>query len=221
MYLSRVYLDQERNETMKAMARPRLLHGAVEQGFAGKRQRRLWRIDRHDHDCQLLVLSGEEPDFAHLAEQFGFPDSEPLWETRDYRPLLAKLKMGQSWQFRLCANPTRSSAKDKDQKAERGKVFAHVTQEQQKQWLLQRADNCGFILDENSFDVVHTNWYKFSNNQSEKRKITLRTATFEGTLTISDLERFKNALVSGIGRAKAYGCGLLTIANRRGDRDGQ
>lgn len=221
MYLSRVYLDQERIETMKAIYRPRLLHGAVEQGFAGKRQRRLWRIDRLDEDCQLLVLSGEEPDFAHIVEQFGFPDSEPLWETKEYRPLLAKLKTGQSWQFRLCANPTRSSAKDKDQGMARGKVFAHVTQEQQKKWLLQRAVNVGIILDENAFDVVQTNWYKFSNNQSEKNMITIRTATFEGMLTISDLERFKNVLISGIGRAKAYGCGLMTLANRRGDNDGR
>lgn len=220
MYLSRVYLDQERHETMKALARPRLLHGAVEHGFAGKRQRRLWRIDRRTNDCQLLVLSVEEPDFAHLAEQFGFPDAEPLWETKDYRPLLAKLEKGQSWQFRLCANPTRSSAKDKSQKAERGKVFAHVTHDQQKKWLIDRANNCGIILDENAFDVVHTNWYRFSNNQSEKRRITIRTATFEGVLTVDDPDRFKSVLVNGMGRAKAYGCGLLTIANKRGKSDG-
>lgn len=30
-------------------------------------------------------------------------------------------------------------------------------------------------------------------------------------LTITDLEKFKVALVNGIGKKKAYGCGFLTI----------
>ena len=36
--------------------------------------------------------------------------------------------------------------------------------------------------------------------------------TFEGILEISDEEVFKQTLVDGIGREKAYGCGLLTLA---------
>jgi CRISPR system Cascade subunit CasE len=38
-------------------------------------------------------------------------------------------------------------------------------------------------------------------------------AVFEGVLQISDESLFKAALTNGIGRAKAYGCGLLTLAN--------
>jgi CRISPR system Cascade subunit CasE len=35
--------------------------------------------------------------------------------------------------------------------------------------------------------------------------------SFEGTLVVSDLVRFKETLATGIGREKAFGMGLLTV----------
>lgn len=213
MYLSRIALNTKRKETMRAIMLPRLLHGAVEQSFNEKSRRNLWRIDWLCDTCYLLLLSAEQPDYTHIAEQFGYPLSEKRGETKDYSLLLTRLKEGESWMFRLRANPTRSSFKEKHEGSGRGKVFAHVTQEQQKQWLLMRAGGCGFMLNEDAFDVVHSKWEKFPKKTEGNREVTLRIATFEGVLIISDLERFKQTLLSGIGRGKAYGCGLLTIAN--------
>lgn len=212
MYLSRIALNVKRRDTMKALASPQLMHGAVENSFVGERQRNLWRTDWLEDTCYLLVLSEGEPDFTNLVKHFGCPNSTKSWETKDYEPLMTRLKIGDSWRFRLRANPIRSSFKEKDEPSGRGKVFAHVTQEQQRQWLFMRAEKCGFKLRENEFDVVHTEWRKFPKNQNGKHHVTLRTATFEGLLVISNLESFKQTLVTGIGRAKAYGCGLLTIA---------
>ena len=39
---------------------------------------------------------------------------------------------------------------------------------------------------------------------------------FEGRLKVEDADVFKDALVNGIGREKAYGMGLLTIARNGG-----
>lgn len=211
MYLSRIALNVEQRETMRALASPQLLHGAIEQSLGGERQRNLWRIDWFAGTCYLLLLSSQRPELMHVVKQFGYPDSENSVDTKDYYTLLARLKPGQVWRFRLRANPVRSSSRDKGEAIERGKVHAHVTQEQQKQWLYARAAKCGFELAENGFDIVHTQWLKFSKGHDCSGEVTLRTATFEGVLTITDLERFKQSLLSGIGRAKAYGCGLLTI----------
>lgn len=219
MYLSRIALNTKQRETMRALDMPKLLHGAVESSFPGERQRNLWRIDWLGDVCYLLVLSTERPDFTYLVEQFGFPDSDRCWETKDYDPLLARLQVGQSWRFRLCANPTRSSPREKDEASGRGKVFAHVTKEQQRQWLIRRAEDCGFLLENNAFDVVYSQWKNFRKGKDGNREVTLRMVTFEGILTISNLEQFKQTLVCGIGRAKAYGCGLLTIAGRGGEGD--
>jgi len=195
---------------MRAISSPKLFHGAIEKSYNGERIRKLWRIDWLNENCFLLILGPEKCDYSHIVEQFGYPDIEKA-EMKDYNSLLMRLEEGQIWQFRLTANPVRSSIKEKGGKTGRGKIFAHVTTEQQKQWLHSRADALGFNLNYDSYDIVHAEWKKFSKGKDGKREVTLRTAMFEGTLTISDIELFKESLVKGIGRAKSYGCGLLTI----------
>lgn len=207
MYLSRVILDDQKRETMRLLSSPEYVHGAVEQGFPGEKQRRLWRLDWFKGQCCLLVLSAQEPDFSALARQYGIQGRMPPWESKPYDPLLKRLQNGQPWRFRLKANPVRSV---KVEGENRGKVMAHVTQEQQKQWLLMRAKEGGFALNLDDFEVVHTEWLRFYKSGS--RLVTLRTATFEGCLTVSDADAFKETLLKGLGRAKAYGCGLLTLA---------
>ena len=71
MYLSRVELDEARRSTMRALAAPQKLHGAVESAFPGERRRRLWRLDRLGGKLYLLLLSEGLPDLTGIAEQFG------------------------------------------------------------------------------------------------------------------------------------------------------
>lgn len=48
-------------------------------------------------------------------------------------------------------------------------------------------------------------------------RVIINSVTFEGRLEVTDAEAFTHHLLSGIGPAKAYGCGLLTLAPiRRG-----
>ena len=220
MYLSRLMLDTERRSTMRALASPQVLHAAVERSFIGERQRNLWRVDLLGDKCYLLILSTERPDFFNAEEQFGYQGSEKSWDIKEYDPLLARLQPGQVWRFRLRANPVRSSSKEKDKLSGRGKVFAHVTYEQQKLWLLTRSEECGLSVNVDSFDIVQTEWMKFQKSQNANHNVSIHAVTYEGILTIMDLERFKHSLTSGIGRAKAYGCGLLTIARNGGHNDG-
>ena len=48
-----------------------------------------------------------------------------------------------------------------------------------------------------------------------ERSVTFRQATFDGVLRVDDPTLLRDSLVSGIGRAKGYGCGLLTLAPPR------
>lgn len=212
MYLSRVALDTKKRETMQALVIPSLMHGAVEQSFDGPRQRNLWRVDWVGDKCYLLVVSPSKPDFSHLLHQFGYQDHDRGWESRDYDTLMNRIKEGDIWKFRLKANPVQSCITDKDPKTGRGRIHAHVTQDQQRTWLMKRAEKYGFSIGEDSFDVVHTQWEKFPKSRKGGSEITLRTATFEGTLTVSNAPTFIETLKTGVGKAKSYGCGLLTIA---------
>ena len=42
-------------------------------------------------------------------------------------------------------------------------------------------------------------------------------ARFRGELEITDTEQLRDTLINGMGRGKAYGCGLLTLAPLQGD----
>lgn len=53
---------------------------------------------------------------------------------------------------------------------------------------------------------------KIIGRQPQGRRMTFAAVTFEGVLEITDVDRFRAALVEGIGPAKAYGFGLLSIA---------
>jgi CRISPR-associated protein Cas6/Cse3/CasE subtype I-E len=44
------------------------------------------------------------------------------------------------------------------------------------------------------------------------KSVTVGRALFEGVLIVRDVDRFVRAIESGIGPAKAYGFGLLSIA---------
>ena len=52
-------------------------------------------------------------------------------------------------------------------------------------------------------------------DSSRPSRVTLTQATFVGALNVTDSERFKEALTTGLGRAKGYGCGLMTLAPLR------
>lgn len=210
MYLSRVALDVHKRSTMVALANPQQFHGAVEQAFVGERRRRLWRLDQLGDQLYLLLLSEDTPDLRHIAEQFG---TEEMPQTKDYTPLLERIKPGTVWRFRLIANPTKSVPNQKDS-AKRGKVYAHITTEFQEKWLLERADKHGFRLSPDEFTVVQCQWRRFQK-EHKGRPVSLLSVTYEGILEVTDVEKFRQVLIEGIGRGKAYGLGLMTVIEKR------
>jgi CRISPR system Cascade subunit CasE len=212
MYLSRVEINKNLRSTMKLLASPQVFHAAIEAGFPSKPKdapRNLWRLDALDNSLFILTLSAQKPDFTHIIEQFGWPASNQGWETKDYEPFLTAVAEGQRWRFRLRANPVHSVKDAAQSDKARGKVLAHVTVEQQRQWLLNRAHKHGFALEPASFDIVDRTVRVFKRQES---KVTLSVVTFEGMLAVEDAAAFTQALTQGIGRAKAYGCGLMTLA---------
>ena len=208
MFISRIELDLRRHHTRRAIAVPQVLHAIVEGCFPDNtdRDRKLWRLDRLHSSLYLLLLSPDKPDFTEFARQLCTDGVEG--ESKDYTPLLASIRTGARLRFRLRANPTHSITTEK---GIRGKVYPHVTVEQKREWLKKKAQACGFILDDLPFDVVETDTLRFWRS-STAHPVEICVAVFEGELEVSDKEMFMQTLTQGVGRAKAYGCGLLTIA---------
>ena len=229
MYISRMALNGARRSAMEVIASPNKMHAAVEAAFpplapsasaSGDEDGRiLWRIDPVPGEGRvawLYVVSPRRPDFTHLCEQVGWP-VEGGWECKDYSGLFVKLSKGQIWHFRLKANPVRKVLKDRGRSVNDsvvGSLQGHVTAQQQMGWLLKRAEHHGFKIHNDAagfpqLAVSQRDKVTFGHSGS---KVTLTTAVFDGLLEVTDEVALWHALCFGIGRAKAFGCGLMTIA---------
>ncbi|MCD6416003.1 MAG: type I-E CRISPR-associated protein Cas6/Cse3/CasE [Planctomycetes bacterium] len=198
----------------------RHVHGprTAEQAF-------LFRIDPQPGGrVVILVQSAVKPDWGyafHNARHFLAAD--PL--IKEFNP---RFEMDQRLQFRLVANPTRKiDTKSGPNGRRRHGRRVPVPVDQLHEWLNRRAEPSGFALERLTGiqpgyvyfrKPVHDEVTKGAENaqgenaEQEKRKgQRLRSARYDGILRITDPARFQQTLVSGIGPAKAFGFGLLSL----------
>lgn len=224
MYLTRFQINPARRDARKLLSSPHAMHAAVRAAFPIATDyeradaRTLWRLDTPaTATVHLYIVSPGEPDLTHLIEQVGWPTMKAeTWVTRNYDGLLASLASGQRWAFRLTANPTHSGRKTAD--AKETQRFGYLREHEQVEWLAKRADRHGFALADQGDGLPNVRLHR-RQAQTFKRgmgAVTLMMATYDGILQITDADAFRSALTRGIGHAKAYGCGLLTLAPAQG-----
>lgn len=209
MYLSRVQIEDKNRKRVKELTHLGAFHHWVESSFPdevqlGVRSRKLWRIDKLQGARYLLVLSEEQPDLERL-EYYGVVNTA---ESKVYDPLLNCLKNDMKVRFRTTLNPVVSISSGKGS-GKRGKVMPHITIEHQMAYLMQRSYKHGFLLEENEFAITERSMELLKKQQL--RPVRLSKVSYEGMLTITDVELFRNALIQGIGKKKAYGCGMITV----------
>ncbi|QIM15751.1 type I-E CRISPR-associated protein Cas6/Cse3/CasE [Leucobacter insecticola] len=219
MFLTRMFLNPRRRQAMRFQQDPQAMHAAVESSFppdpGGTNPRTLWRLESEGSTLRLFLLSERVPSLEHLQEQAGWMN-EVTWESRPYDSLLARLQLGQQYGFRVTANPVHTVTGKNGQK----RKLAHVTVAQQAKWLADRADLLGVRFlrgDGEALEGEATEAILVSNRETLRfhrgeQRVTLARAQFDGLLEVSDVSKLQTALVAGIGRGKAYGCGLLTLA---------
>ncbi|WP_165985496.1 type I-E CRISPR-associated protein Cas6/Cse3/CasE [Streptomyces sp. YIM 98790] len=230
MYLTRFRINTARTGARRLLASPQVLHAAVMSSFAEilpgapgapgapDAPRVLWRLDRDAKaHVTLCLTSPYQPDLTHLVEQAGWPASEaPGWSTCDYAPFLHRLSSGEHWDFRLTANPVHSVRRRPGEPTRR---TAHVTPAHQVSWLLRRQEAAGFrVVPAAGGDpgtprvVVRGRRALVFSRRRNDRPVTLLTVTYDGRLEIADPDAFRRTLTHGLGRARGYGCGLMTLS---------
>lgn len=111
--------------------------------------------------------------------------------------------------------------------------IGHRTADQQLAWFLSRTQRWGFEVPPAHTDppaiglepddgqkpptprevrITARARRSFRKKNNGAKPVVLHTATFEGRLRITDTTTFIERLLNGIGPAKSYGCGLLTLA---------
>jgi len=151
----------------------------------------LYRVDNPANRSPRLLVQHRCPLKAGLAG--------PPLQQADLGPLLTALRPGMAVHFRAVLNAVRSQTAT-------GKRLAVTDEVDLVGWGLDRFTGAGLgdvqLADRPKTELGHA-------------KRALCTAHYDGIGTITDAERLREAVQNGLGRARAYGCGLLSLAAAR------
>jgi CRISPR system Cascade subunit CasE len=202
----------------------------------------LFRVDNSVEDDDpraiILVQSDLPPDWDYAFHNARILLAAPP-ESKEYNPTFLA---GEEFQFRIRLNLSKKSKSSKDgvdlQRPREGTDAKGRPRSQSKrvaltwkreegeqpdemiqEWFASKAEGCGFSLRE--FHLLHLGWVTAYRAKAKKgktegqepdRQMRFRSALLEGVLAVTDATDFAEAVFSGIGSAKAFGFGLLSIA---------
>lgn len=165
----------------------------------------------------MLIQSQATPEWSRLLESGWLAQTEPGIDLVQ-KLALESLAAGQTFRFRLRANPCKTT---------QGKRTGLVYPDAQRDWLARKGEQHGFALpaaDTPDYsDFIESPWgrayadVRVSQDQMlTGRKhdgITIRvfSVLYEGRLTVSNPEKFRDVLQAGIGHGKVMGLGLLSV----------
>ncbi len=150
---------------------------------------------------RYLIVSQRRP---HAASE--------VWrvETKPYAPVFLE---GTRCHFQLRANPVTAVRRSFGRRGRRRDVMglAGVSQPAARNaaalaWLVARAETIGAGLQAEECEIAEVRTLLVGPGVGR-----LRAVDFRGLLTVTDPARLHAAAIAGIGRAKAYGCGLLLL----------
>jgi CRISPR system Cascade subunit CasE len=206
MYLSKLVLNLRNQSAVRDLSNSHALHQRIMHAFPDEQERKQPRQDWHilfrqEPDSEVILVQSElEPDWSKLPSDYLAVGYSPA--VKEFAPDPQKFDSGKVLQFRLRANPSKRDRQTK-------KTIGVYRREEQLTWLERQAERNGFIL--RGVDVIPSP-NLFGQKKGGTAPIRIVTALYQGVLEISDSDKFLQALHQGIGRAKSYGCGLLSVA---------
>lgn len=159
------------------------------------------RLDNKGSCIRLLIISAVEPKC---------PDGFPAECWQGPRAIPETFFSRATYRFQLCANPTKKIKAFLPDGSQRpnGRREPLRKREDLVAWIRRKGEQNGFVVDETMLQAYPRGREYFEKNGH----IGLHSAVeFRGVLKVTEPERFRQAVTSGIGSAKAFGFGLLVI----------
>lgn len=172
----------------------------------------LFRVDPYSGGrAVILTQSAIEPDWDYAFHNAGYLLAAPP-ELRSFQPHFAE---GQRLPFRLLANPTRRLSRHSlgadGQPIDANDVGKRVPvrDDHLVDWLVRRAESWA-VIDEDCTTVQPG--YVYFNKERNGQGQRLRSVRYDGILTVTNPDKLQIAIAQGIGSAKGFGFGLLSVA---------
>lgn len=185
--LTRITLNPVGDAMRTIMRNPEAVHAIIAASTNGV-GRPLYRVEG-----DRIYLLAEQADGTQLTARLGRPSITSV----DYAPLLDRLREGQSWGFAITVNPTTGHHGVHKPITDPSEVTA---------WLVRRLSMAGARVDD--VRIVGFRTLRFRKQGTD---VVLHTADMQGTLKVTGPDSLRAAIVGGVGRGKAYGCGLLLL----------
>ena len=214
MYFSRIQIDPR-------TIRSKDLINFYHKGIYGEHQL-LWKFFEKYKDTKRYFLYRQEHDnrkfkYYVLSENIPSNFMEPNIhiESKEYNP---RLSIGQPLTFSIRVNPTVTLGnKRHDIIMHKKRQYTHqenkpplqqIIQDSGTKWFEKQAGKNGFSFKP---EMIVVNSYQQHKSNRKHKKISYSTVDISGNITVEDVSLFRNALFRGIGKSKAFGCGLMLI----------
>jgi CRISPR system Cascade subunit CasE len=174
----------------------------------------LYRVEQiSSADVQILLQSAVPPDFERLPANYL---KDPA-QSKPIPPMADVIRAGRALRFRLRANPTRAIETKSlpDGTKRNGRRVEIRGEDAVIEWLNRKAGQHGFKVLACRVDADAPDPRVINGKVEGKRagaRVTIATTLFDGVLEVVDLKLLGDAVEKGIGRAKSYGQGLLSLA---------
>lgn len=186
MILSKITLDFVALKALN-IKDPYAIHKFVYSLFPGDKRDFLYYDEPNTRNKQILVLSHRQP----VIPQYGIVNSKYVPES---------FLQSQKYAFKALLNTERRGPD--------GKIQSIIGKNEVKEWFFDKTPKWGFEVNPDS--LMTENQCAFIIHKGEN-KITISQALFTGELTVIDFDKFKESFENGIGRAKAWGFGMLQL----------
>ncbi|MDR0816718.1 MAG: type I-E CRISPR-associated protein Cas6/Cse3/CasE [Desulfovibrio sp.] len=202
MYLTRLRLDPRSAQVRRDLANPYDMHRTLVRAFVADETatppRFLWRIEPSADWAMpvVLVQSDHAGDWSIFSK---LPNYLKQWVETKFVDLEALLQKGSRYRFRLIANPT--VKKD-------GKRHGLASEKAQLDWLARQGRKYGFML----VGVLVAGSHIIKGQKDRQSPIHLQQVHYEGLLQLENAATLNQAISTGIGPGKSFGCGLLSVA---------
>lgn len=219
IHLSRLLLNPDNRRAMLEAADAYEMHRTLSKAIAHHAAdgetlpRLLFRVEpvtRRGQPVPVIVQTIVEPDWTALTVPEGYFAEPPRTKAGEL-----SLREGQRLRFRLRANPTvrKKVEREFNSKGEtRTKRVGLVGVDNQVNWLLRKGSQIGADIDPNSIIVQHSDYRRTRKVLAGQRRPVHLDVLFEGVLTVKHPNGFRASLHQGIGSAKAFGFGLMSVA---------
>lgn len=216
MYLAKILLDAGQREVQWLLKDCYELHRSLmkmypdEGGGVREKYNILYNMEINDRTTVIYLQSDLRPEIEKLKYK------SIVQGPKNISRFVQSIIGNQEFRFRLKACPSKKVTPPADSKSTLSKRVFLPKAEEQVEWLQRKGIQHGFSLLEGAgLGGFSLEIRPIPPGLGRKKGITFSQVVYDGLLKVEDQSLFQQAVATGIGPEKAFGCGMMMLKGWR------